>query len=123
MKGKYYGDYFYNESRLPWYKKFKLDRRSVTTINRIRSGHNSLKNHLFRLNIINDDKCQCGSVESVDHIVFNCPLYNKQRKILIDFLKMKYRDIPKSVHTIINSKDHSIIDSFANFLKSINIYI
>ncbi|KAK7096448.1 hypothetical protein V1264_005748 [Littorina saxatilis] len=52
----------------------KLDRRSQTTIFRLRTGHCGLKKHLKRLGLADDAHCECGSEEQTpEHILQNCP--------------------------------------------------
>ena len=116
-KGRFYGDNFYNESKTPWFKNLNLDRKSIVMLNRLRAGHNSLKSHLYRINIIDDNKCRCGAVETMDHILCQCKLYDRYRVNLKTLLEKK------SVVELLNSKDFNIINCIANFLKKIDINI
>jgi ribonuclease HI len=52
----------------------ELDRRSQTTIFRLRTGHCGLRKHLKRLGLADDAHCECGSDEQTpEHILQTCP--------------------------------------------------
>ena len=63
-----------NILKKPWWIKFNLDRKCISIISRIRSGHVRTKSHLFEKNIIDDPFCDCGSIQDLNHAVFSCPL-------------------------------------------------
>ena len=44
---------------------------------RLRTSCSSLNHHLFSKNIINDPYCQCGSVETTKHYLFECQRYSQ----------------------------------------------
>ncbi|KAK7087583.1 hypothetical protein V1264_021615 [Littorina saxatilis] len=51
-----------------------LDRRSQTTILRLRTGHCGLNKHLKRLGLRDTAQCVCGSEEQTpEHILHTCP--------------------------------------------------
>ena len=51
-----------------------LDRRTQTTIFRLRSGHCGLRKHLKRLGLADSAHCECGSEEQTpEHILQTCP--------------------------------------------------
>lgn len=75
----------------PWFCKFKtyMHRRFYNTITRMRIGHCRLNFHLHRKNFISSpycDYCQVQEVQSIDHILFNCPSFGIQRLVLMDEL-------------------------------------
>ncbi|KAK7098746.1 hypothetical protein V1264_002982 [Littorina saxatilis] len=52
----------------------KLNRRSQTTILRLRTGHCGLNKHLKRLGLRDTAQCECGSEEQTpEHILQTCP--------------------------------------------------
>jgi len=51
---------------------------------RIRLGCSALRAQLYSMHIINDPTCNCGHhLEDAKHYFFRCPLYNKQRVVLL----------------------------------------
>ena len=51
-----------------------LDRRTQTTIFRLRTGHCGLRKHLKRLGLVDSAHCECGSEEQTsEHILQTCP--------------------------------------------------
>ena len=51
-----------------------LDRRTQTTIFRLRTGHCGLRKHLKRLGLADSVHCECGSEEQTpEHILQTCP--------------------------------------------------
>ncbi|CAD6237770.1 GSCOCG00008335001-RA-CDS, partial [Cotesia congregata] len=51
-KGKNYFNKFYSESASPWFHNFKFRRKTIVSINRLRSGHTSLAHSLKRFEIV-----------------------------------------------------------------------
>ena len=57
-----------------------LDRRSQTTIFRLRTGHCGLNKHLKRLGVRDTAHCDCGSEEQTpEHILQTCPHWETAR--------------------------------------------
>ncbi|CAB0040129.1 unnamed protein product [Trichogramma brassicae] len=83
-KGKIYFDLFHrHEKSTPWFSGKNLPRSMIVTTNRIRSNHHSLAESLHRKNIIDNPGCACGSEEeSLNHVLWNCGRYERQRRAL-----------------------------------------
>ena len=64
-----------------------------TAFSRLRIGHVSLKEHLFRFNLSPDPYCQCGEVESITHFLFHCSLQDEIR----DELKREILQINQNI--------------------------
>ena len=81
----------------PWFNKFELDRERISIINRIKSNHNRTKEHLFRKNITNSELCECGGIQTVYHLIWECPDASSNRESFIQSLNtkgiMRYDDI------------------------------
>jgi hypothetical protein len=55
----------------PWFKGQKEERRFVTSVSRITSGHSSVWSHLDRFRIVEDPMCVClKDYETVDHLIW-----------------------------------------------------
>ena len=49
---------------------------------RLRTHCSVLKEHLHSKGIMDDPHCECGSIESTEHYLLHCPVYNVQRDTL-----------------------------------------
>ena len=79
-KGTFYFANFYSYFGLPWFFNVDLSRKAIVSINRIRSNHTSLNCSLFRQKIVQTETCPCGEdIDSIDHIIWSCNLYTKER--------------------------------------------
>ena len=73
-KGVKAGSKLYNTMR---------NRRTMTTLVRLRTSHCGLNHYLYRFNIKNISYCECGQgKETVEHYLLECRKYNEQRKKL-----------------------------------------
>ena len=58
-----------------WFSKLPYtNRRHITSIIRMRSGHCLVGEHLHRIGIRDSPYCECGNIETLDHIFFECPI-------------------------------------------------
>ncbi|KAF4523529.1 hypothetical protein B566_EDAN013072, partial [Ephemera danica] len=57
----------------PWFSKTKINRSIIFTITRLRIGHWAFPYLLHRLRMIQSNRCDCGSVGTINHIFFSCP--------------------------------------------------
>lgn len=56
------------------------ENRSIeTALARLRLGHAGVKSHLARFNLSNSSLCQCGAVETIEHLLLTCPSYIDSR--------------------------------------------
>ena len=59
-------------------------------ISKMRFGHVALNNTLVKINKHADGLCVCGcSQETIEHVVEQCPMYQRQRNILCSLLKQE----------------------------------
>jgi hypothetical protein len=78
QKGRKYFEYYQQNNDKPWFHIFRLQRKSIASINRIRSGHHCLKECLIRFNIVNTEMCECGEAkETINHILWQCQLFKE----------------------------------------------
>lgn len=55
------------------------DRTVETALAKLRLGHVGINKHLNRFNLRDDDKCSCGVTESIEHFLFQCPIFATAR--------------------------------------------
>ncbi len=56
------------------------DRQGQILLTRIRLGCSSLNFDLFRKSIVPSSSCACGEIETANHYILSCPLYNAIRQ-------------------------------------------
>jgi hypothetical protein len=64
-----------NIPRIPWFKSIRLNKQDVSVISRLRIGHCLTAQHLHRIGILPDPRCECGEeIQTIDHLLLACPL-------------------------------------------------
>lgn len=123
-KGTFYFRNYYQRRSHPWFHKMNLNRRSIVSLNRLRSGHTSLGSSLNRFNIVPSATCSCKlGDETANHIFWLCPRFDQQRFNLISQLKNRYGIPPYSVESFLCDMDYPAISAFSNFINKINIFM
>ena len=124
-KGRYYFENFYDISRDPWFVKYNLERKAIVSINRLRSNHSSLKSSLFRKDIVSDDTCDCDMrvEQTSEHIIFQCNLFDKERRQLMKVLVKKFSFFHVDLTAILRCNDSEITYALSKFINSIKIQI
>lgn len=122
--GIYYFKKFYVKKAKPWFCKNNWPRKYITTINRIRSDHTSLKESLARKNIISDPMCDCGEdIEDINHVIFDCPLREKGRQSFLNYLVKRRFTLPISYEEIVINPEFNIMKKFFAYCELNNIKI
>jgi hypothetical protein len=68
----------------PWFEEWRAERKLITTVSRIISGHYGVRTHLKMFSIFNGSMCVClENHENVDHIIWKCSRFSSQRACLI----------------------------------------
>jgi hypothetical protein len=105
QKRRKYFEYYYQTNGKPCFQRFKFRRKSIVSINRIRSGHYCLKECFIRFNIINTGMHECGEAEeAVNHIIWQCKLFVKFRVHTIDHLMGRKIFQPYCIEAILHCK-------------------
>jgi ribonuclease HI len=74
-----------------------LDRRQASLLSQLRTGHIGLNRHLFRIRKVESPVCpHCRgiTVETVKHVLLDCPFYRRERHVLQIKLKRNASSIP-----------------------------
>ena len=123
-KVKLYFQEYYKDSTKPWFIDSSLPRNLITTVNRLRSGHYNLNASLYQIKITNNSACTCGyDTQDINHIVWQCDLYEGRRRQL--YIKLsKYRKFPPFDIKIFLCEPNSIfIKKIFNFLQNCNLNV
>ena len=123
-KGKEYFKDMYKKSAKPWFEKVHHSRHTIVTINRLRSNHYNLNASLARSHIVNDANCKCGEFEeTIDHVLWQCNLYNQQRKDLIETLRKARFQLPLNTKSLIQSPNLHACEAISKFLKNCGLRV
>ncbi|XP_026471326.1 uncharacterized protein LOC113375609 [Ctenocephalides felis] len=86
-----------------WFKNIEESRNFITVICRLRLGHYYCKSHLKRIGIIQDPKCDCGSIETLDHLFWECRHYQQERSKLVRNLQNVRIVFPINIQMLIST--------------------
>ncbi|KAF4532733.1 hypothetical protein B566_EDAN011925 [Ephemera danica] len=64
---------FPNNPYYPWFTKRPWNRSIISTLTRLRIGHWAFPHLLHRLRMTQSNRCDCGSVGTINHMFFSCP--------------------------------------------------
>lgn len=121
-KGKWLTDIQSVPSTTAWFEKSNvyLGRKFITCLSRLRIGHCRFPAHLFRLNLLNNSSCIYCSFEpsTLDHLFFNCPVFNLQRLLFICSCKdvLNSNVFPLSVQDLL--KNYDLYPSIFDFVNN-----
>ena len=117
-KGKWYGAIQEDFPKKTWYDKLEYsDRRHITTIIRMRTGHVCTAQHLHRMKIIEDPHCECGQVESLEHMFFVCPINKIPNFDLYDKLRESGIDAPLNIKTVLKYINNTRVNLIMRFIR------
>ncbi|XP_018570191.2 uncharacterized protein LOC108910148 [Anoplophora glabripennis] len=102
----------------PWFTLFPYkDRRHLTTIIRMRTGHCLTNKHLHRIGILTHPYCECGQVGDLNHIILECPLNKNPNFDLYQELSKAGTQNPFSITTLIEKLNYQTISILLKFLN------
>lgn len=99
-------------------------RRDGVVLTRLRLGHCGLAGCLRLVGKHQDGLCECGSVETVNHVVLKCNKYNRERRQLFKELS----DLGLSVFSLqsifrANQNTEGVAKAVLKFLHSTGLYM
>jgi hypothetical protein len=69
----------------PWFESQRENRKFVSTVLRIMSGHCATRSHLSRFGIVEEVMCVClADYETMDHLIWHCRRFETERRRLTD---------------------------------------
>ena len=97
------------------------NRAVETVLARMRIGHGETCDHLFRFNLSDRERCECGSADSVKHFLLHCPRYESARTEA--YLRLTNLDVPMTLQNIlgggefVEDEQRKIIEIVRRFLQ------
>ena len=123
-KGIFYFENFFVFTTKLWFFNKNLSRKSIVSIHRIRCGHTSLNSSLFKHKIVDSDICKCDdSVDNVEHIFWECILYEKERKTMLKDIRKVIKVDPLSIINLLSTTETNMLNAICNFIESIKCNI
>ncbi|CAG2201736.1 RNASEH1 [Mytilus edulis] len=87
-----------NQTRLPIKKHFNI-------LNSLRSGYSKLKGYQHFINRhVEDNKCTCGEIESVEHFLLSCDNYSLDREKLRQSIYFKTGTLNLDLEELLNTE-------------------
>lgn len=106
-------------SFVPWFSSGIYDRKRVTIINRIKSGHVRTRAHLFSKGLVGCGLCDCSEMQTLNHLIWHCPKFSTFRPPLISFLAERNIVMDSDISVIFNTCKNNSTDNSENcFLHS-----
>ena len=96
------------------------DRRLQMLHTRLRTNCSSLNQDLFRKNISDTSQCTCGSMETADHFLLECPFYHGQRQELFQVISLI---CPISVNVLLFGNSTVSYENNAKIFEAVHTYI
>ena len=116
-KEKKYAKIQDNFPKKKWFSKLPYtNRRHITSIIRMRSGHCLVGEHLHRIGIRDSPYCECGNIETLDHIFFECPITKLPGFNLYECVGRLGFDYPCNMNMILSNISFEISKLLMQFL-------
>ncbi|XP_071581473.1 uncharacterized protein [Temnothorax nylanderi] len=128
FRGSRFFSVFYDQDNFnykrAWFDGMIMKRRAFTTINRLRCGHSSLRDSLFRFLIVDSPDCPyCGEPETPEHVFWSCFRYNEQRAILVKALSKLFGYGPFLLEFLLQIPSLEVAFILEEFICSLPIFI
>ena len=108
----------------PWFKKVSCDRKFITFINRLKSGHVRSNSHLFNKNIIVSSNCTCCNMpQTAENLFFNCNNYREECEKLKNDLYMADSSLLQDLDTLLFCCELKVWKLLYNFSVKNNVII
>ena len=71
----------------------KLNRIDASILSQLRTGRSRLNGYLAKIAAVENDKCECGALESIPHFLFVCPRWREERRAMREAHKLRFGDL------------------------------
>ena len=75
----------------------KLSRSDASILSQLRTGMSRLNTYLVKIVAVENDKCECGAIESIPHFLFICPRWKEERRSMRRAHKDRFGDLSFAV--------------------------
>ena len=124
LTGKIYFETYFQNRKSPWFAGKNLNRNFISTFSRIRANHYNLAASLARIKIVSSPTCQCGMAdEDINHVLWQCSLYDIQRSKLIKGLRKLNHLLPLNIESIVSKPQITVCLAIFSFIKACGLKI
>lgn len=103
-----YFQLFYNPDNTAWFHNRDFSHKSIVSINRLRAGHTSLADSLFKHNIIESPRCDCGhSNQTPNHVFWQCHLFDSERETFLNHIRPSIPSGPYCLEQLLTIRTNS----------------
>lgn len=108
-----------------WFHNISLDREAIVSICRIRFGHVRTNDHLFKINILDNIRCECSlASDSIDHTLFDCVFGDGDlRRSFVREMRFAFSLTNLNSLKILKTKNPNVYKLFASYLKRGKFYM
>nr|XP_023012411.1 uncharacterized protein LOC111502541 [Leptinotarsa decemlineata] len=93
-----------------------MDRRHVSSLIRMKTGHCWTKSHLFRIGVSSSPHCDCGQLDTLEHTFLECPINSIPGYDIYQQLVKKGIPAPLNMSTVLGSLHFGIIKTLVYFI-------
>lgn len=93
-------------------------RKEQIWLARLRMDCSSLKDHLFRKNLVDSNVCSCGLVETTQHYLYKCNKYTCIRNTTIDLLQYDQQTLLHGSSLLSENENKYIFEKVINFIRN-----
>ena len=123
-KGVRYFQSHYKKNPQPWFHNKNLTRKFIVTVCRCRSNHVNLKESLAKINVVPSADCDCGLyAQNLNHILWQCTLYDRQRISLMSKLSKKKYHPPHDINNYLAEPNIPVMKIIVSFLNECEIKV
>jgi ribonuclease HI len=80
--------------RIPWFYNYKLSRREIVELHRLRSGHYPSNKFAYLMKKVTSPDCDvCGTIDDVQHILVECKKYEQKRDLMVRKFQLNRQDV------------------------------
>jgi len=73
-------------------ERLKMNIKYTPDLTNIITGHGNIRSYFHRFKLTNSPTCACGNSEqTIDHILYNCEIINRERDSLISRVEKTYK--------------------------------
>nr|CAI5833777.1 unnamed protein product [Callosobruchus analis] len=108
----------------PWHAKYPyINRRHVTTIIRMRTGHCATNQHLYKIGMKDTPLCHCGEVQTLNHLFLECLIYKNSNADIYNICKDINITLPTDMQIILANLSPKLIKAIIRFIQLNNLNI
>jgi ribonuclease HI len=113
-----------NISLSPWFRDITdEDRNYIVTLSRILTNHTRTRNHLNRIQIVDDPICVCSeNYETVDHILWQCSRFASEREQLKTSLESQEDSFATPIRDLLGQRKFDVLRDCMQFIKEIDFH-